>query len=220
MKSTLLPGSNYLQGGTSVAIPRGFEERCLFYYSVCSKFYQVIYCYGWHMSYYRRTIAVGGCFFFTVVTYNRIPWFSDSDNVQLLRNAFKRVILKHPFKIDAIVVLPDHIHTIWQLPENDSDYSLRWRLLKSHFSRQKNLLTNARKEKPVWQRRYWEHLIKDEHDWRTHLDYIHYNPVKHGLVSNPLHWPYSSFRQHIKNSWYTPDWGTIVPDNIKRLNFE
>jgi putative transposase len=138
------------------------------------------------VSEYRRAIIPGGVFFFTVVTYRRLPIFADPDNIGHLRDAFRKVRSKAPFDIDGIVVLPDHLHCIWQLPQGDGDYSGRWREIKKAVSRAIHPESNERRERPVWQRRFWEHAIRDEKDWRIHMDYIHYNPVKHGFVRTPL----------------------------------
>jgi len=165
---------------------------------------------------YRRINAPGGTFFFTLVTYQRKPIFDEEHAINLLRNAFRSVLLKHPFTIEAAVVLPDHLHMIWRLPENDSDYPTRWRLIKSHFTRHrvegKNIPTTASRqskgERAVWQRRYWEHLIRDDRDWQQHVEYVHYNPVKHGSGHAPVEWKYSSFHIFIKQGLYPPDWGS------------
>ena len=172
---------------------------------------------------YRRAKVKGGTYFFTVVTYNRIKIFSRSSNVELLRQAFRNVIKRHPFKIDASVLLPDHLHCIWTLPHSDDNYSTRWRLIKSYFSRnfdQRNVgwfevrnpttTTTSRlkkKEKPIWQRRFWEHLIRNDEDLRRHVEYIHYNPVKHGLTKAPGNWEYSSFHRYVDQGIYDVKWG-------------
>ena len=169
------------------------------------------------MTYYRRVYIPGGTFFFTVVTYNRGRFLCLPENIDLLRQAFRYVMTNHPFKIDAMVILPDHLHCIWTLPENDYDFSTRWRLIKSHFSRhqvtikqvQVSASREQKKEKAVWQHRFWEHLIRDELDYQRHIEYIHYNPVKHGLVKRPIDWEYSSFRRYVTSGIYPPDWGCI-----------
>ena len=118
-----------------------------------------------------------------------------------------------PFTLVAAVVLPEHLHCIWTLPANDADFPGRWRYIKGIFSRQLPRLdarsaSKVKKgERGIWQRRYWEHLIRNEHDLQRHLDYIHYNPVKHGLVSRVQEWPYSSFHRFVKRGYYSPDWG-------------
>jgi putative transposase len=100
-------------------------------------------------------------------------------------SAFHRVMKRHPFIMEAFVILPDHVHCLWRMPAGDSNYSLRWRLIKSYFSAGFNYSVNERGKKEVWQRRFWEHLLRDDEDWRRHMDYIHYNPVKHGYVKSP-----------------------------------
>ena len=127
----------------------------------------------------------------------------------MLRSAFRSVRAARPFAIEAIVVLPDHWHCIWRLPEGDGDYSGRWREIKKFVTRR---IDNG--QVPVWQPRFWEHCLRDETDWRHHVDYIHYNPVKHGLVSRVRDWPYSSFRLAVRKGWYDLDWGSTHPPNI------
>jgi len=173
-----------------------------------------------HMSRYRRTFFPGGCYFFTLVTYHRLPWFSHAKNIERLRQGFRRTQSKHPFEIDAIVVLPDHLHMVMQLPVNEYDFSLRIRLIKHYVSTGIDTSTNHKQEKKVWQKRYWEHLIRGQEDWRRHVDYIHYNPVKHRYVNNPAEWPYSSFQRALNRGWYEPDWGNAVPPGIKNLELE
>ena len=125
-----------------------------------------------------------------------------------------------PFAIEAIVILPDHLHCIWQLPEGDNDFSERWRQIKRFVSIGLKSSLNARKEKTLWQRRYWEHLLRNEEDWRHHMDYIHYNPVKHGYVDRPADWPHSSFRQAMARGWYEASWGELEPKNLTGMEFE
>ena len=180
---------------------------------------------------YRRAKIRGGTYFFTVVTYNRLKIFKHLENIILLRAVFKKVMQKHPFKIDAIVLLPDHLHCIWTLPQLDSDFSTRWRLIKSYFSRdfdQKNVgwvearnPTNEtyqtsrqkKKEKSIWQRRFWEHVIRNQQDLNRHIEYIHYNSVKHGLARAPANWAYSSFHRYVNNGIYDIKWGS--GDNVE-----
>jgi len=165
---------------------------------------------------YRRIYAPGGTFFFTLVTHERRRVFIDDQTVSLLRDAFRSVLQNHPFTIEAAVVLPDHLNMIWRIPENDSDYATRWRLIKSHFTHHweesRDNPTNAYRqlkgERAVWQRRYWEHLIRDDRDWQRHVEYIHYNPVKHGIVRAPLDWKVSSFHIFVKQGLYSPEWGS------------
>ncbi len=164
---------------------------------------------------YRRVIVPGGTFFFTLVTYSRQPILVNEIAVALLREAFRYTLKQHPFTIDACVILPDHMHFLWTMPENDCDYSTRWRLIKSYFSRYFILKSGAeispsrkiKGEKAIWQRRFWEHIIRDENDFRRHVEYIHFNPVKHGLVDMVVDWPYSSFHQYVRNDLYFADWG-------------
>jgi putative transposase len=133
-----------------------------------------------------------------------------------LRRAFRETRKHHPFTADAVVVLPDHLHAIWTLPEGDKDFATRWRLIKSTFSR--SLPTGepisasraAKGERGIWQRRYWEHTIRDESDFARHVDYIHINPVKHGLVTRISDWPYSSFHRMVKSGVYPADWAGDV----------
>ena len=168
------------------------------------------------MSYYRRANTPGGCYFFTVVTRHRIPFFSTPDNVQLLREAIRKMIEQKPFCIDAMVVLPDHFHTLWQLPDGNADFSSRWREIKKYVSRHAQNRGDS-----VWQRRFWEHLIRDENDWQRHMDYIHYNPVKHGWSETPATWPYSSFSRCVKKGLYEANWGRDgEPVIIKKMWLE
>ncbi|MGB7755396.1 MAG: transposase [Salinisphaera sp.] len=160
---------------------------------------------------YRRNYVSGGCYFFTVVTAGRRSWFREAGHVDLVRDAIRNVRSRHPFSIEAMVVLPDHLHAIWTLPPDDQDYSRRWRLVKTHVS--KRIATAA----PIWQSRFWEHTIRDETDFARHMDYIHYNPVKHGLVATPADWPHSSFAHCVQQGRYAPDWGHVppaIPDGI------
>ena len=132
----------------------------------------------------------------------------------------KKTKQKYPFDIKAIVVLPDHLHTIWKLPAQDHDFSKRWRLIKQIFSKSIQGETNHRGEKNIWQKRFWEHLIRDEQDYKQHMNYIFYNPVKHGYVDKAIDWPYSSFLQAIKEGLYDQEWGFKEPDNIRGMMFE
>lgn len=172
------------------------------------------------MSNYRRPIIPGGTFFFTVVTYRRKPIFGIDENVGHLRNAIAKIRAEKPFVIDGIVVLPEHLHCIWRLPEGDSDYSSRWKEIKKAASRAIDPIPTHRKVRLVWQPRFWDHAIRDEEDWRTHMDYIHYNPVKHGRVSRPADWPWSSFKRCVSKGWYDENWGSSEPETIAGLDFE
>jgi len=181
---------------------------------------------GTDVSDYRRNYTKGGTLFFTAVTYGRNPIFLSENAVELLNKSFQYVVSKRPFEIDAMVILPDHLHCIWTLPENDFDFSLRWRLLKSFFSR-KYLGTmtitesmREKREKGVWQRRFWEHTIRDQQDYNRHCDYIHYNPVKHGFVTSPGDWVNSSFRRFVDKGLYPADWGCDVDKGLLKMNLE
>jgi putative transposase len=164
------------------------------------------------MSRYRRLFIPGGTFFFTVTLADR-----SSDllvrNVDLLRRAYASVGRRLPFETIAICVLPDHLHAIWSLPDDDADFPLRWSLIKSGFSRglpphaSRSPSKVARREKGIWQRRYWERAIRDDADLARHIDYIHYNPVAHGLVPGVADWPYSSFHAHVARGLISADWG-------------
>ena len=161
---------------------------------------------------YRRSHVEGGCYFFTVVLANRQTALL-VEHIAVLRQALRRVRQRHPFEIVAMVVLPEHLHAIWQMPPDDTDFALRWSLLKSAFSRalpKDERISPGRerkRERGIWQRRYWEHLIRDDDDLARHVDYIHYNPVKHGLVQRPTDWPYSSIHRYVRLGWADAHWG-------------
>lgn len=127
------------------------------------------------------------------------------------------------------MLLPDHLHCIWELPEGDVNYSMRWGLIKKEFTKRiKGMVGTAHptesrikhRESVVWQRRFWEHKIRDERDYQTHCDYIHYNPVKHGFVSAPVGWEYSTFHRYLKDGVYSEEWGSKEPDKIGDMNLE
>jgi putative transposase len=172
------------------------------------------------MGEYRRLYQQGGSYFFTVVTYNRAPILTASENLSRLHQSFKHVMNQYSFTIEAMVILPDHLHCIWQLPPGDSDFSTRWRLIKRYFSIMKDKPVTERGEKNIWQRRFWEHFLRDEEDWRRHMDYIHYNPVKHGYVQNPADWPHSSFQKALQEGLYPIGWGTKELSFISDMNKE
>ena len=176
---------------------------------------------------YRRSRVAGGWYFFTVVTYQRQPLLTLPENIERLRNAFRREREKHPFEIDAIVILPDHLHTLWRLPEGDDDYSSRWSRIKRYFSvgcvgvdAVRSASRQRKRERPVWQRRFWEHRIRDEVDWRRHMDYIHYNPVRHGHCDAAREWPYSSFMRWVRQGGYPMDRGATMPAGIEGIDCE
>jgi putative transposase len=145
-----------------------------------------------------------------------------------MRGVFRDVADRRPFQTDAWVILPDHMHVVWTLPEGDSDYSTRWAIVKKELTKHLRSLVDTdsastssrvrRRDGAVWQRRFWEHQIRDEADYRTHLDYIHFNPVKHGLAANPRDWRYSSFRKWVALGAYEENWGSEgtveLPQNI------
>lgn len=160
----------------------------------------------------------GGTYFFTVVTYRRQKIFSLQESRRILRNVIVDVRQKQPFKIDAWVLLPDHLHCIWTLPTQDSDFSKRWGLIKANFSKQAKGLFHRdawmsaskrkHRETTISQRRFWEHRIRDEKDYAAHVDYIHFNPVKHGYVDQVRQWPYSTFHRFVRAGVYSMDWGS------------
>lgn len=164
---------------------------------------------------YRRHRLAGGSYFFTVTLRDRqadtlVRYVSD------LGKAFRAVRAMHPFRTDAVVVLPDHLHTLWTLPDGDTDYPLRWQAIKAMFThmlirRGVALARDARGEYALWQRRYWEHTIRDASDLQRHVDYIHINPVKHGLVTRTRDWPHSSFHRFVRRGLVPPDWGASGP---------
>jgi putative transposase len=170
------------------------------------------------MTDYRRNFLAGGRFFFTVnLAERRLRLLTK--HIDKLRDAFRETRRHPPFTIDAIVVLPDHLHTVWALPEGDANFATRWRLIKSAFSRR--LATGervsesraAKGERGIWQRCYWEHTIRDDNDLARHVDYIHINPVKHRLVARARDWPYSSFHRTVKLGAYPEDWAGDISND-------
>ncbi|WP_437192853.1 REP-associated tyrosine transposase [Planctomicrobium sp. SH527] len=165
---------------------------------------------------YRRN-REGRLFFFTVVTHERRNILTSELARNALREAIQEVRQRYPFVITAIVLLPDHLHTIWELPPGENDYSLRWRLIKTHFTKlwmagggSQGLLTQSRRrsgEQAVWQRRFYEHTCRDEQDVTRCVEYIHVNPVKHQLVKRVSDWPWSSFHRYVQLGLYPHDWG-------------
>ncbi len=164
---------------------------------------------------YRRAFIPGGSFFFTLVTEQRRPLFASAEAVDILRMAFRVVRSAHPFELDAMVVLPDHLHCIWSLSPGDADFATRWRLIKTWFTKHcdpalravPNRARVTKGQQAIWQHRYWEHALRDETDFARHADYIHFNPVKQGYASSAMEWPYSSFRRYVKDGVYPVDWG-------------
>ena len=165
------------------------------------------------MTEYRRARNPGATWFFTVNLAQRHGNRMLVEQIDRLRAAFVIVQKKRPFKVEAIVVLPDHLHCLWRLPPGDSDYGVRWGLIKSAFSRgmtaveRRSASRQTRGERGIWQRRFWEHLVRDEEDFAHHADYIHYNPVKHGWARAPSEWKYSSFGRFVKEGIYSRNWG-------------
>ncbi len=167
---------------------------------------------------YRRMYIKGGTYFFTLVSFYRRPTFWVQKSIDLLKAAIDYTSGRMPFEVIAYVILPDHLHYIWTLPEKSSDYSTRWRLIKSYFTRYYDhkdgieISTSRMKksEKGIWQRRFWEHLIRDEADLVKHVEYIHYNPIKHGYVQSLMDWKYSSFFTYVEDGLYPSKWGESV----------
>ncbi|PQO31791.1 REP-associated tyrosine transposase [Blastopirellula marina] len=159
----------------------------------------------------------GGIYFFTVVTHQRRPILTTELGRNSLRTAIHFVRKTLPINIVAIVLLPDHLHTVWELPREDDDYPTRWRLIKSHFSRNwlagggqegsRNPSRIEKQERAIWQRRYYEHTCRDERDLKRFVDYVHVNPLKHGLVERVSDWPWSSFLRYVQMGEYPRDWG-------------
>ena len=164
---------------------------------------------------YRRNIVPGGTYFFTVTLNDRRSHVL-VDQIDVLRDAFHVTKRERPFDVDAIVVLPDHLHTIMTLPVGDADFSGRWRRIKSIFSHRvakfENIEPNANGEYRIWQRRFWEHTIRDDGDYARHVDYIHFNPVKHGHATRAVDWPYSSFHRYVRKGTLSSEWGGCRDD--------
>ena len=166
---------------------------------------------------YRRAFVPGGCWFFTVNLLERRKTLL-VDHIGLLRESIAMTRASYPFAIDAIVILPDHLHAVWTLPPGDADFSVRWRLIKSRFAKalpREERLSDVRKsrgERGIWQRRFWEHLVKDDADYARHVEYCHINPVKHGLVARVRDWPHSSFHRDVRAGVFPQDWAGESPD--------
>jgi putative transposase len=164
---------------------------------------------------YRRTFVPGGCWFFTVNLLDRRETLL-VDHIDALREALAATRVKFPFEIDAFVVLPDHLHAVLSLPEADADFSTRWRLIKTRFAKvlprgeRLSEVRKARGERGIWQRRFWEHLIRDEGDYARHVEYCYINPIKHRLVSRVCDWPHSSFHRDVARGIFPIDWAGDV----------
>jgi len=171
---------------------------------------------------WRRAFLPGGSFFFTVVTDGRAQILTDSPARALLGRTIRRCQERWPFEINAIVLLPEHVHAIWTLPRGDAEYAKRWGWLKKEFTKswlaaggveQQQTAGRIRDgRRGVWQPKYWEHMITDEDDFERHFDYIHYNPVKHGHVGCPHEWPWSSFDRWVKRGVYPRNWACWKDD--------
>jgi REP-associated tyrosine transposase len=164
------------------------------------------------MSRYRRPRIEGGTFFFTVTLLDRSSELL-VQHVDRLRKVYRTVQARLPFATNAICILPDHLHAIWTLPPGDADFAGRWSQIKSGFSRElapaqlRSRSQLQRRETGIWQRRFWEHAIRDDADFERHINYIHFNPVKHGYVTRVCDWPYSSFHRCVKDGLLPADWG-------------
>lgn len=164
------------------------------------------------MTDYRRSEFCGGHYFFTVVTHNRRCFLAEELARGCLRRAWQQVRQARPFKVIALCLLPDHLHCVWLLPENDNDFSTRWQSIKKGFTRQyleaggrempQSRSRHKKRERGLWQRRFWEHQIRNERDLERHIDYIHYNPVKHGLVTIVDDWPWSTYHRFVRDGFY------------------
>lgn len=161
---------------------------------------------------YQRSQTHGGTYFFTVNLCDRGSRLLTT-HIETLRHALRTVRQTQPFRIVAWVVLPEHMHAIWEMPPDDNDYSSRWGRIKGNFSRQIprderiSPSRTGKRERGIWQRRFWEHQIRDERDLHQHVDYIHYNPVKHCYVDTVVDWPYSTFHNYVNKGWLSPNWG-------------
>jgi putative transposase len=159
---------------------------------------------------FRRNYVPAGTYFFTLTLRDRRSR-ALTDHIHLLRTAFRDVRQDHPFEIAAIAVLPEHLHAVLTPPDEDADYSGRWRRIKARFSQSLvhagvPVQKDPRGEYRLWRRRFWEHTIRDERDLETHVAYIHYNPVKHGWVTRAVDWPYSSFHRYLRLGWVDDSW--------------
>jgi len=168
---------------------------------------------GSPMTEYRRAWLPGGTWFFTVNLAERRGNRLLVERIGSLRAAFRSIGLRRRFQLEAIVILPDHLHCIWTLPPGDTDFSSRWSLIKGQFSRaiekseRISQSRSARGERGIWQRRFWEHLIPDDEDFNRHVDYVHWNPVKHGWAQRVADWPHSSFHDYVRRGLYPENWG-------------
>ncbi len=181
------------------------------------------------MSNYRRVFVTGGTYFLTVVTYRRQPWLIEPEARAVLRDAIERCRAKRPFTVDAWALMPDHLHAVWTLPPGDTDYSARWSQIKRTVS---VLLANkkrddwindskrAHRESTLWQRRFYEHTVRDEADFSRCVDYVHSNPVKHGHVKRVVDWPWSTFHRYVESGVYPVDWMGDADNTFKEAHDE
>ncbi len=170
---------------------------------------------------FYRSRRPGGTFFFTAVTHRRRAVLTTELGRRCFRKGLERIREQRPFDLVAIALLPDHVHTVWTLPEGDADFSTRWQLLKRYFTRaylaaggaesEPTASMSRQKQRGLWQRRFWEHTCRDEVDLKRCVDYVHWNPVKHGLVSHVADWPWSTFHRYVKLGEYLSDWGGENP---------
>lgn len=160
------------------------------------------------MSDYRRAYVPAATYFFTLVTRDRRPWLGTDLGRFALRQAMRATRNRRPFDILGIVVLPDHLHAIWSLPHGDHDFSAQWKSIKQRCTN--TMRRSGIGQRSLWQPRFWEHVIRDDEDLRRHLDYIHYNPVKHGFCAAPVEWGANSFHRYVREGIYPPDWGGPV----------
>lgn len=182
------------------------------------------------MSDYRRYFVAGGTYFFTLVTYGRRPIFANDSARKILGSVMRSAAAEMPFETVALVLLPDHLHALWSLPPGDDDYSQRWKTIKDGFTTAwlasggtEAMVTPSQRHRGhrgIWQRRFWEHTIRDETDLENHADYIHYNPVKHQLARRPADWQPSTFHRFVSLGHYPINWGSTEPVNIKEMNLE
>jgi putative transposase len=169
---------------------------------------------------WKRLYGAGGTYFFTVVTAHRDPWLDNPRHVQCLGAALRETRASHPYSMLAYVVLPDHLHCMWALPDQDADFSLRWALVKRRCSAQVCAISPSMRNRPMWQPRFWEHHVRDERDFTRHLDYIHYNPVRHGYAASARDWPWSSFTKFVRSGAYDGDWGQVHPASVEGMSAE
>lgn len=179
---------------------------------------------------YHRVKIEGGTYFFTVVTYHRLPILTNQPARTILHEAWENTQKRFPFETIAVCLLPDHIHCIWKLFEGDTNYSIRWKEIKRLFTKRylkeigpgetRNESRLKRGEAAIWQRRFWEHTIENQEDLEMHLDYIHYNPIKHGYVKRAIDWQWSSFQRYVIEGVYDINWIGGDEGRIQRLSWE